>query len=89
MKRLIIGLSFVLSLAACSEQKPASDKVSTEPTAASTAQVKLANEKDPSCGMAISPDAKDTAHYKGKVYGFCSESCKNEFVKDPAAYVKE
>lgn len=50
-----------------------------------TAQV--VNTKDPVCGMAIMADhLGDTASYNGSVYGFCSEKCKDEFMKDPATY---
>ncbi|HEY5408776.1 MAG TPA: YHS domain-containing protein [Ginsengibacter sp.] len=41
------------------------------------------NKKDPSCGMPVSAGIGDTAHYKGKVLGFCSKECKDEFLKDP------
>ncbi len=38
--------------------------------------VKLDNTKDLFCGMALKAGVGDTAHYKGKVYGFCSKECK-------------
>jgi len=41
------------------------------------------NKRDPSCGMPVSAGIGDTAHYKGKVLGFCSKECKDEFLKDP------
>ena len=41
------------------------------------------------CGMPASAGISDTAHYKGKLYGFCSPECKMEFVKDPGGYVKK
>jgi len=31
---------------------------------------------------------KDTAVYKGQVYGFCSSHCKDEFKKQPENYLK-
>lgn len=43
--------------------------------------------KDPVCGMTA--DLSKTAYkssYKGKVYGFCSETCKKTFDEDPTAY---
>ncbi len=45
------------------------------------------NKKDFICGMPITTEAADTAQYKGKVYGFCSESCKSRFLKNPNKYV--
>jgi YHS domain-containing protein len=46
------------------------------------------NKKDPSCGMPLTAGLEDTVHYNGKVYGFCSEECKNQFLKNPAAEAK-
>lgn len=41
------------------------------------------NRKDPSCGMPVTAGISDTAHYKGKVLGFCSKECKEDFQKNP------
>lgn len=41
------------------------------------------NKRDPSCGMPVSAEISDTAHYKNKVIGFCSKECKDEFLKNP------
>jgi YHS domain-containing protein len=46
------------------------------------------NKRDPSCGMPVSAGIGDTAHYKGKVLGFCSKECKDEFLKDPEKNIK-
>lgn len=43
--------------------------------------------KDPVCGMPVRMGVGDTAHYKGKLYGFCSTECKDEFEKNPEQYV--
>ncbi len=45
------------------------------------------SKKDLVCGMPVRAGIEDTAHYKGKVYGFCATECKDEFKKDPEAYV--
>lgn len=47
----------------------------------------LDSKKDHVCGMPVSAGITDTAHYKGKAYGFCSKECKDEFVKNPAGYI--
>ena len=47
----------------------------------------LDSKKDLVCGMPVTAGISDTAHYKGKAYGFCSIECKNEFVKTPAQYL--
>ena len=51
-------------------------------------QAMVDNRKDPSCGMPVSAGIEDTAHYGGKVYGFCSVECKNQFLKNPETLVK-
>ena len=43
--------------------------------------------KDPACGMPLKYGLEDTLHYQGKLYGFCSKECKEEFLKDPGSYL--
>lgn len=73
------------------------DKISTPvlnadvlvaPAMVNLSNVKLDSKKDLSCGMPISAGLEDTAHYKNKVYGFCSKECKEAFLKDPEAALK-
>jgi YHS domain-containing protein len=47
----------------------------------------FASPKDLACGMPLSAGVGDTAHYHGKLYGFCSKECKEEFLKNPSAYL--
>jgi Cu+-exporting ATPase len=45
---------------------------------------------DPVCKMTIEEkDAVGTSTYKGVTYYFCTESCKENFDKDPEAFLKE
>src|ERR1700749_2842555 len=60
-----------------------SDKVKPKFTAAM-----VDNKKDPNCGMPVTAGIADTVHYKGKVYGFCSDECRDAFLKNPDALVK-
>jgi YHS domain-containing protein len=47
----------------------------------------MAMVTDPVCGMRIDPDdAAATAEYEGTTYCFCSQTCHDAFVADPAAY---
>ena len=46
------------------------------------------NKKDPNCGMPVTAGIEDTVHYNGKVYGFCSDECKQAFLKNPAELAK-
>jgi len=85
---LISFLTIALFIISCSNHKA---KKNTESNVASvtnadTAKFTLAmvdNKRDPSCGMPVAAGIGDTAHYKGKVLGFCSKECKDEFLKDP------
>ena len=47
----------------------------------------LDSPKDLACGMPIRAGLEDTAHYGGKLYGFCSKECKDAFLKAPATYL--
>jgi Cu+-exporting ATPase len=44
--------------------------------------------KDPVCGMDVDPHtAKHRADHNGKTYYFCSASCRERFMADPASYI--
>jgi YHS domain-containing protein len=47
---------------------------------------RFANAKDYNCGMDTDDTYTDSSIYKGKVYGFCSATCKREFDKTPEKY---
>ena len=49
--------------------------------------VEFAVNKDLSCGMPLSAGVEDTAHYNGKIYGFCSTECKDSFLMAPQKYL--
>ena len=49
--------------------------------------VAFASKKDVACGMLLTAGVTDTAHYKGKIYGFCSPECKTDFLKTPEAFL--
>jgi YHS domain-containing protein len=51
--------------------------------------VVYANETDFVCGMKVQPEFTDTCHYDGKVYAFCSASCKEEFQSNPVSYLSQ
>ena len=44
--------------------------------------------KDPVCGMDVDPHtAKHRADHAGRAYSFCSASCRERFVADPASFL--
>lgn len=50
-------------------------------------RLQLASKIDLSCEMPLSAGLEDTLNYKGKIYGFCSKECKDEFLKEPEAHI--
>ena len=53
-------------------------------------KLKYDNELDFYCKMDIKKyGVADTAHYKGKLYGFCAKTCKDKFLKEPEKYLQE
>jgi YHS domain-containing protein len=48
----------------------------------------MAMTTDPVCGMRVDPDdAAATFEHEGTVYYFCSQTCRDAFGADPAAYL--
>jgi YHS domain-containing protein len=44
---------------------------------------------DPVCGMNVDEaSAPARSEYQGRTYYFCSESCKDEFDKDPQSFAE-
>ena len=94
---LFIGL---LALAACHQNPKTEENAVASPSTTDTMVIKtdinkskftvsmVDNKKDPNCGMPVTAGIADTVHYNGKVYGFCSEECKDAFLKNPVALAK-
>jgi YHS domain-containing protein len=79
-------------LFACSE-KPKTEMVILKTSESDSVRKKYTadmvdNKKDPSCGMPMAAGIEDTVHYMGKVYGFCSDECKQIFLKNPNTLAK-
>jgi YHS domain-containing protein len=97
MKKYCFAAAVILVLGAChhtADSKAAA--VKNDSAAAPEAVVgvlpglkdlSFAFAKDPACGMPLKMGLTDTTTYKGKLYGFCSRECKDEFLKNPAGYV--
>ena len=60
-------------------------------TSASADQSALvwAGDIDPICSMKVERSVEDTAHYQGKIFGFCSESCKEKFQESPQKWAEK
>jgi YHS domain-containing protein len=94
MKKSITIISVVIISASCKNQKHEEIKIASPVVVSNPAKPKFTismvnNKIDLSCGMPLTSGIGDTCHYNGKVYGFCSKECKDEFVKDPAGGIKE
>lgn len=101
MKKIMFAFAITLIVISCNNTNETSNiqKSNIHDTAAIAAKpidsltkytaAMLDDKKDLVCGMPVSAGIADTAHYKGKVYGFCSKECKDELVKNPAKYIVE
>lgn len=100
MKKMfaIAFISATLFIAACGSNNNSQSNTAINPdstavmssdtaTAISYDIALLDNKKDPTCGMPTSAGVTDTAHYEGKVLGFCAKECKDEFLKNPKANI--
>lgn len=66
--------------AAASGHAPAKDSIRIFKAAA------LDSKNDPVCGMPSTAGMEDTLMLNGKVIGFCSKECKQEYLKNPKQY---
>jgi YHS domain-containing protein len=94
MRTFIIIISVIITITSCKNQKPAETKIASPAVAGTATKAKFTismvdNKIDLSCGMPLTSGIGDTCHYNGKVYGFCSKECKDEFVNNPAGAIKE
>jgi len=48
----------------------------------------LIMDKCPVCGMEVEESTSLKTMYRGKVYRFCSDGCKNAFTANPNEYIK-
>lgn len=91
MKKLITLLLFS-AVVACNQpankrETPEKGTVAKDTVTMRLKDLTFAVKKDLVCGMSVSAGISDTALYKGKLYGFCSNECKDDFLKDPPKYL--
>lgn len=81
-----------LLLTACKQNTAApSQTAPSEQPSATTGGESLpwATDRDLVCDMKVAQNTEDTVHYAGKIYGFCSSSCKASFLESPSKYVSQ
>ena len=91
---LLFALSLLIVLFSCKGRNDANTNETTHKDSMTVAVpkqdfngVEFAGKMDVACGMPLTAGVQDTAHFKGKVYGFCSTDCKSEFLKAPESFI--
>jgi len=89
----VAGLMVLVTMGTACNEKPNTEMTKSPAKSIDSAKPRFTaamvdNKKDPSCGMPVTAGIEDTVHYNGKVYGFCSEECKQAFLKNPDAMAK-
>jgi xanthine dehydrogenase accessory factor len=80
----------VAILAELVQLRAAGTLTTASPAAAASAAAEPAEATDPVCGMTVAagPSSYPLEH-DGATYYFCRAACRQEFARDPAAYLKE
>jgi YHS domain-containing protein len=86
--KILRSLLIILLFASCNNEAPVEKPVVVKDDSHKYPVSMVDNKKDFSCGMPVSAGIGDTAHYKGKVYGFCSKECKDAFLEKPDSFLQ-
>jgi hypothetical protein len=79
-------ISFLLSCqAAETKENKTEEKVEEVKLELSKDEPSVPLLRDPVCGMELR-EGSDSLVHEGKIYHFCSATCKQDFEKDPKAY---
>jgi xanthine dehydrogenase accessory factor len=76
-----IALSILAEIVQVRQALPALAENTPAPAAAA------ASDRDPVCGMTVSPDAKHRAEHAGRTYYFCCGGCREQFLAAPERYL--
>lgn len=93
MKKIVYIMVSLLILSSCKKEEVKKEmkeekEVGFEKPSNPLNDLKYDNKIDFYCNMDITKyGVSDTVSYKGKLYGFCSKMCKDEFVKTPEKYL--
>lgn len=88
--KLFLPAILCISMIACAQETPkVKHKVKKETTQNKNAKPKFVNAVDPICKMKTDENTKISAVYKNKTYGFCSNYCKDEFLKNPEKHAQK
>lgn len=85
-KHQLLFMALLFAAVACNTEAPKAEQEIKEVKEEKKAlTVQLVSDKDPVCGMTVGTEPADTTLLNGNVYGFCSDDCKESFLKDSAA----
>lgn len=79
---------FAVLISSCNPKDIEVKHVQTATPMENLKNIAVVNAEDPVCKMKTADHLKFTAEYNGKRYGFCSLSCKNQFMKNPEKFLK-
>jgi Cu+-exporting ATPase len=82
---LLIAVA-VFSLVGCQQAQETTEEMETTTEEMATEEMAM---MDPVCGMEVTEDSEWTAEYEGVTYYFCSEQCRDTFLEDPMAHMKD
>jgi YHS domain-containing protein len=87
--KIFLAALLCVSMMSCAQETPkVKHKTKKETTQNKNAKTKFVNAVDPICKMKTDENTKVSAVYKNKTYGFCSDYCKDEFLKSPEKYAR-
>ena len=90
MKKIFYIISLLLIFSSCKKEVEVKRENKTEVLEPNNPlnKLKYDNKIDFYCQMDIVKyGVSDTTNYKGKLYGFCSKMCKDEFLKSTEKYL--
>lgn len=77
-----MGILFLILVGCAKEEQPRTEEKIEK------VETMVMKVTDPVCDMELKKENAIHAEYEGKTYYFCSEHCKEQFLKDPQKYSK-
>ena len=77
-----MGILFLILVGCAKEEQPRTEEKIEK------VETMVMKVTDPVCDMEFKKENAIHAEYEGKTYYFCSEHCKEQFLKDPQKYSK-
>lgn len=81
MKYLILCICLSVFISCKENSRKSESANAVDSLAGDSDHMKIANEKDPICGMDVNEHLSDTALINNEIWGFCSVACKKKYVE--------